>query len=293
MQKRSRLAAPLMLAPALLVIGLLFIGGLLIAIGDSLGYFSPLGDPHFTLEHYLRLVFDPEIRAALGLTIFVSTTATIISTIAGFVLALGFRELAARSPSLSFWLQLPLATPHLAVAVALLNVLAPSGLLARIGFAAGLIDEPADFPILINDRYGLGVIITYVIKETPFIAAMTLALLLRLGDEYDALARTLGASRWQRLRYVTIPLAAPALTSSALMVFAFIFGAFEIPFLLGRQYPAMLSVVAQRRYLDVNLMERPAAIATAVLLTTATTVFVWFYFLLAAKLSEFEKPVIF
>jgi putative spermidine/putrescine transport system permease protein len=293
MRIHSRIVIPLMLSPALLVIVLLFVGGLLFAISDSLGYYAPIGEKQLTLAHYRRLWSDPELRIALWMSLLIATIASLISAVLGLAIALSFRELAARRPMLNFWLQLPLAAPHLAVAVALINLITPSGLIARGGYALGLIHEPADFPILINDRYGLGVIITYVIKETPFIAAMTIALLLRLGDEYDALARTLGASSWQRLRYVTLPLAAPATVSAALMVFAFIFGAFEVPFLLGRQYPAMLSVVAQRRYQSADLMERPGAIASAVVLTGATMIFVWVYLRLAAKLSDVEKPVIF
>jgi len=65
-------------------------------------------------------------------------------------------------------------------------------------------------------------------------------------------AATLGASAWQRFRYVTLPArVAPSVVSAALLVFAFIFGAFEVPYILGRPYPAMLGVVAQRRFLSV------------------------------------------
>jgi hypothetical protein len=36
------------------------------------------------------------------------------------------------------------------MAVAVVNVIAPSGLIARLAFAGGLIHAPADFPALIN-----------------------------------------------------------------------------------------------------------------------------------------------
>jgi putative spermidine/putrescine transport system permease protein len=282
-----------MLTPALLVIGPLFAGGLAIALTQSLGYFAPAGEEGLTLAHYVRLWSDREFRTSLAVTLMIATTATLISAAAGLALALALRGLVGRYRSLNFWLQVPLAVPHLAMAVALINVIAPSGLIARVCYALGLIGEPADFPALINDRYGVGIMLAYVLKETPFIATMTLALLLRLGDEYEALAGTLGASTWQRLRYVTLPLVAPAVVSAALVVFAFIFGAFEVPFLLGRPYPAMLSVVAQRRYLDVNLAERPDAIAVAIVISAITAVMVALYLRLARRLAGTEKPLIF
>ena len=282
-----------MLAPAVAVIGGLFVGGLLLALIESLGYYSPLGEESLTFTHYRALIFDREFRAALGLTLALATTATVISSVAGVALALALRDLARRRPVFNALLQVPLAVPHLAMAVALINVIAPSGLLARLCYAAGLIGGPADFPALINDRFGIGIIIAYVLKETPFVAIMTLALLLRVGDEYEQVARSLGASAWQRLRYVTLPLVAPAAVSSALVVFAFIFGAFEVPFILGRPYPALLSVVAQRRYLSLNLADRPDAIALAVIIALITALLVWLYARLARALVGVERPLIF
>jgi putative spermidine/putrescine transport system permease protein len=288
---RHRVA--LMLAPALIVIVGLFAGGLLLALIQSLGFFAPSGEQSFTLAHYRKLLADSEFRASLRLTLALATLATTISAVAGLSLALALREMAQRSRMLNALLQIPLAVPHLAMAVALINVIAPSGLIARLAFALGVISVPADFPALINDRYGAGIILAYILKETPFITLMTLALLVRTGDEHEEVARTLGASMWQRLRYVTLPLVAPAVVSASLVVFAFIFGAFEVPFMLGRPYPAMLSVVAQRRYLSVNLNERPDAIAVAVVISLITALLVWLYLKLARLLVGVERPSIF
>jgi putative spermidine/putrescine transport system permease protein len=282
----------LMLSPALAVIGVLFVGGLALAAAQSLGYFAPTGENSFTLQHYAALIGDGEVYASLWLTLKLATLATVISAVCALALALGLREFARRSRAINLLLQIPLAVPHLAMAGALITVIAPSGLLARIAYAAGLIQQPADFPALVNDRYGAGIVLSYVLKEAPFIALMTLALLARLGDEYEQAARSLGASAWQRFRYVTLPLVAPAVVSSSLIVFAFIFGAFEIPFILGRPYPAMISVIAQQRYLDVNLMARPGAIALAVISTLLTAALAWAYLRLTRALIGLKRPFI-
>lgn len=288
-----RLKRALMLAPALAVVGGLFAGGVGLAIAQSLGLLSPLGENHLTLSHYRSLLGDREFQRSIGLTLSLATVATGWSALGGLVLALSLRTLATRYRLVNTLLQIPLAVPHLSMAVVLLNVIAPSGLLARIGHALGLIDLPADFPILINDEYGIGIILAYLLKEIPFVTLMLLTMLLRIGDEYEQAARTLGAASWQRLRYVTLPLLAPAALSSSLMVFAFILGAFEVPFLLGRPYPAMLSVVAQRRYMDVDLAARPGAIAVAVMLSLITTGLVWLYLKVAQRLAGTERPLFF
>lgn len=282
----------LMLLPALAVLGVLFVGGLALAVAQSLGYFAPTGADAFTLQHYAALGHDREVYAALWLTLKLATLATVISAIGALALALGLREFARRNRLVNLLLQIPLAVPHLAMAGALITVIAPSGLLARLVYTAGFIEQPADFPALINDRYGAGIVLAYVLKEVPFIALMTLALLARLGDEYEQAARVLGASAWQRFRYVTLPLLAPAVVTSSLIVFAFIFGAFEVPFILGRPYPAMLSVVAQQRYMDVNLMARPGAIALAVVSAVLTAGLAWAYLRLTRALIGLERPFI-
>jgi putative spermidine/putrescine transport system permease protein len=282
----------LMLAPALVVIGVLFAGGLALAGAQSLGYFAPTGENALTLRHYVSLGDDPEIYASLWLTLKLATASTVISAAAGLALALGLRSVARRSRAINLLLQLPLSLPHLAMAGALITVIAPSGLLARVAYALGFIQQPADFPALINDRFGAGIVLSYVLKETPFVALMTLALLARLGDEYEQAARTLGASAWQRFRHVTLPLVAPAVVSSSLMVFAFIFGAFETPFILGRPFPAMLSVMAQQRYLDVNLAARPGAIALMVVSALLTAALAWAYLRLTSRLIGLERPFI-
>lgn len=283
----------LMLAPALIVIGVLFIGGLLLALVQSLGYFAAIGENAFTLEHYAALIHDEEFHRSLFLTFALSSIATIISAALGLMCAVSLRDVASRSRFASVLLQIPLAMPHLVIGVVLINLIASSGLVARLAFALGVINTPADFPALTADAYGFGIIAAYVIKETPFITLMTLAVLVRTRDEYESIARTLGANCWQRFRYVTLPLVAPAVVSSALLVFAFIFGAFEIPFLLGRTYPAMLSVVAQRRFLSVDLSERPDAIAVAVCLAIISSALIYLYMRLARALVRLDSPTTF
>ena len=289
----NRICIFLMLLPALTVIGGLFAGGLVLVSLQSLGFFPPAGDNSFTLEHYRSLIHDQEFRASLWLTFVLTSVATIISAVSGFALALALREWARHSSILNSLLQVPLAIPHLAMAIVLINVIAPSGLVARMGYGIGLVETPADFPALIGDRYGLGIIIAYVLKETPFIALMALAVLLRLGDEYEQVAQTLGASPWQRMRYVTLPMAAPAVVSASLVVFAFVFGAFETPFILGRPYPAMLAVVAQRRFTSTNLEDRPDAIAVAIVIMLISILLVWVYHRIARILVGIDRPAIF
>ena len=64
------------------------------------------------------------------------------------------------------------------------------------------------------------IILHYVSKELPFLVLLVLAVLRTQGAQYDLVAENLGASPWQRLRYVTLPLVLPALSAGAALVFA-------------------------------------------------------------------------
>ncbi len=281
------------LLPLILVIGGLFAGGMALAFVQSVGFFPAAGEHRFTLIHYRNFLSDPEFRDALLLTFGLASVSTLISVVLGLALALPLRRITRRSRIFNFLVQVPIAVPHLVVALLLLDVIAPGGLISRMAYAAGIIKVPSDFPILVNDRYGIGIVIAYVLKEAPFVALMVLAVLVRLGDDHDAVASTLGATAWQRLRYITVPMVAPALISSALVVFAFICGAFEIPLLLGRQYPAMLPVVAQRKFMNIDLATRPDAIAVGLVIAFIAALLAAAYMRLAKVLVGAERPIIF
>jgi len=201
---RWRLAA--MLLPALVVAGGTFSLGMFEVLRQSVGLGVPVaGESGPTLSHYAAVLGDREIHAALGLTLWVACISTALSVVCGVGLALGLRHGRRAQRGVHTLLQAPLAIPHLVVALATITVFAQSGLLARAAFALGLIDSPSGFPVLVNDSAGLGIILSYAFKEVPFIALVATTLLARRGDEHDQVARTLGASPWQRFRHVTWP----------------------------------------------------------------------------------------
>ena len=250
-----------------------------------------LGRPA-AFAHYRSLFHDAEFQASMLFTFLMASAATAMSSCLGLSIALAFRQVSRNSRTLNALLQVPIAVPHLVMAIFVVNLFGQSGLIARAVYLAGVIQAPADFPAILHDRYGVGIALSYVLKETPFIALVALAMLRRSGTDYEHAAATLGASPWQCFRHVTLPLVAPAVVSASLIVFAFIFGAFEVPFLLGRPYPAMLGVLAQRRFLSTDLNDRPGAIAAGVLMSAVSSLVVLGYLRLSSRLLG-ERPTLF
>lgn len=280
-------ASPLLLLlPALAVIILLFGGGLAMALAQSLGYFPAIGQTELSLDAYRRVLGDPAFGRSLGLSLWIAVASSLISIVLAVGGALALRRPLRGQKVAAFIFQLPIPIPHLVGAIGVLFLLGQSGLLARLAYGAGLIQTPAEFPILIYDRYGVGIILTYVWKSAPFIAIVLLAILRNLGDEYEEAARTLGAGRWQRFRYVTLPFLMPGILSSSILVFAFTFGAFEVPLLLGQRFPSMLPVLAYRYYTDVDLNSRAEAMAMSVIIAIIIMVVVFVYMRAAGRSSQ-------
>ena len=255
-----------LMAPALAVVVILFGGGLALGLVQSLGHLPAAGMSSLTLDHFIHVLADPDFFKNLGLTLYLSLTSTLISAAFSVAAAMAFNALAGRSRVIQLIFQIPLTVPHLVIAVALVFMLAPSGLLSRLLLNLGLIDSSADFPLLVNDRWGFGLMAAYIWKEVPFMTLMILAVLRGAGSELLDVGRTLKAGRWQCFRHITLPTIFPSLGAAGLIVFAYTFGAFEVPYLLGQTYPMMLPVWAYKSYSDVDLLSRPEGIAAGLLI---------------------------
>ncbi len=279
----QRLRIWLLLAPALSVIVVLFLGGLVSGFLRSLNYFPLIGLNDPNLDAYRSIFGDDTFVDSFILTFYIAFVSTFIASVLAVAAAVLLRPAFRGKRFVQFLFSLNLTVPHLVGAIGVLYLFSQSGLLSRLTAAGGLTDAPSDFPALVADPWAIGIIIQYVWKEVPFIGVIVLAILLSVGEDYESVARSLGASRWQAFRNVTLPLIMPGVVSASIIVFAFTFGAFEIPFLLGRTTPAALPVLAFRSYTNVDLAARPEAMAMAMVITFLSTLLVWAYLSLTKR----------
>jgi putative spermidine/putrescine transport system permease protein len=278
-----------LLAPALAVVIVLFMGGLALGFLQSLNYMPIIGKYEANLDSYVEIFNDRVFWESLWLSIRIAFISTAISIVLAVATALLIYRTARGRRVTTFIYQFNLPIPHIVGAVAMLFLLAQGGLLSRITFALGLTDAPADFPPLTNDRGAVGIIAEYVWKETIFIGVVVLAALAHGVDDFEDLARTLGAGRWKRFWHVILPLITPAIVSTSVIVFAFGFGAFEVPFLLGQPYPSALPVLAYRAYTDVDLNARSEAMAISMVIAVIAAVAVFTYTWLSRRYVRSES----
>lgn len=264
MTDRSRIA--LLLAPAVFALGGLFLTGLGLTLLRSLHYAPALGQTRPDFSAYTAILASPGFLKSLALSLWIATASTLIAATLALAAALLLRQTFPGRALISFLVQLNLTIPHIVGAIGILYLFSQSGAFARLAFAAGLIAGPQDFPALTQDPYAIGIILLYVWKELPFITLILLANLQTLGEDHEATARSLGATRWQAFRFVLLPMLMPALGAASALVFAFAFGAYEVPLVLGTHAPKALPVLAWQAWTDTDLTSRPEAMAMAVII---------------------------
>ena len=172
-------------------------------------------------------------------------------------------------------LLLPLGTPVAVSAIVVYQILNPGGLLARIAFHWRWIYSLSEFPVFVNDVWSLGIISAGTFTAFPlltlfFFKTWTAAKI----DRYCRLAESLGASSFRSRVRIALPMLLRRSRSMILLMFLLNLGSYEIPLLLGRQSPQMISVLTTRRFGQFNLLQRPQAFvfATAYLVVVATGV---------------------
>jgi putative spermidine/putrescine transport system permease protein len=279
-----------MLLPAMLVMVPLFGGSLVYGLMQSLGWHPIIGRMEISLAAYSQVLFDPEYASkfwqAVAFSLWISFVSTALSAVLAVGLALLIRRSSLGKGVSTFLLQFSLPVPHLVAAIGVLFLLSQSGLASRAVRMLGLIDQPAGFPVLVRDSAGLGVIIAYLWKEVPFMGLVVLAALQSAGHDYEDSARTLGAGPWQRFRYITLPVIAPSLAASSILVFTYVFGAYEIPGILGVRNPQSMPVLSYELFVSPDLRDRAAAMALGVIMTALVLVLVALYLALVHRLGR-------
>lgn len=239
-------------------------GGLLYALLYSLGLTGAMAQG-FSLEAWRRTLTDSSFWLSMGLSGGLSAVVVVLSTFSALALLLWMRPLLER-PGARFSLHLPLALPPIVAAFLSFQWLGNSGMLSRLGNLAGCFKGPEDFPPLINDPWYLGVGLTMTFSTFPFFLLIFLshyrvANLMALSE----VASTLGASSVQIHRRLIAPLLLRRASPALLLYGVFLFGAYEVPLLLGRQNPAMISMFINQKFRRFNVADFPVAYVATVL----------------------------
>ncbi|OIJ20878.1 hypothetical protein BKP45_07865 [Anaerobacillus alkalidiazotrophicus] len=246
------------LLPSLSVTVLLTGYALIKAISQSLRE-NGIGTYAFVLENTM-------FRSSFVFSLKVTFIATIISLFLGLVLAKMIYTYFEKS-TLKLIIWVPMLLPHFVAAYLVLIFLSQSGLISSGFYHLGIISDRHEFPILVFDRVGVGIIVTYVWKSVPFVVLMLLPVIYEIDRRYVQVVRTLGGGRCEVFRTVEWPWLFPVIIEIGLILFAFIIAAFEVPYLLGVTDPKMISVLAYQWFYTGDWSFRSMSMALMILLT--------------------------
>jgi len=257
--RRTR-AVPLLLAGTLLGVPIAVgVGYLVAGTLGIVGNASPGG--------VTRVFTDGAVLRSAMLSLWIAAVGTTLATIGALLVAFVFEgnhtlDRVARRVAV-----LPLPVPTVAAAVAVLLLLSQSGWLARVATRVQLISAPADFPALVYDPFAIGVIVAVVWKELPFLLLLATSLLSLRGPALTDAARTLGATRWQALRRITLPMLLRGMAPSIIAVFVFVLGSLELPLVLAPSAPLTLPMLIQERRQALDMASHGDAYVIALLAT--------------------------
>lgn len=280
MQKKL---TPYVLLVPQIILTIVFLIGLITGITQSLGVIPAFGLLEPTLKYYKEVLMRPDMLESVLYSLHIAFSSALLSTVVGVFLCALLVTSEKTKGSMMRVVQLPIIVPHVVVALFMVNIFSQNGLLARIGFALGLLKEQQDFPMIIYNSNGIGIILAYLWKEIPFIIYFVVALMANINGKLGEAAINLGASRVKAFFKVTLPLCWQNILSGFLIIFVFALGAYELPFILGATTPKALPILAYIQYTHPDLQNRPYAMALNGIIIVISVISAAIYFVLMKK----------
>jgi len=193
---------------------------------------------------------------ALGTTVTLALAGTVGSVLLGLGAAWALYRITWRGQAVARALvTVPFVLPTVVVAVAFGALLRPSGLLGFLGLDQGIV------PIV-------AALVFFNVSVVTRIVGGTWA---SLDPGTTIAARTLGATRWQAFRHITLPALGPGLAAAAAIVFLFCSTSFGIVLILGGTRTNTLETeiwLEVKQFLDLRVAASLALLQVAIVALT-------------------------
>jgi putative spermidine/putrescine transport system permease protein len=174
---------------------------------------------------------------------------------------------------ISYFIYFPLCIPPLVAAFFSFQFLSKSGFASRIFNALHLTNGIEGFPDLINDEFGIGIILTHMLLALPFfIILFQNYYQSEKLESLQELASTLGSSSRQFNHRILIPVLLNKTSVPIALYFIFMLGSYEIPLLLGVQNPQMISVLVNRKLSRFDLLDIPQGYVVAIIYSVMVSI---------------------
>ena len=283
--RRRRLTGALYALPTAALVGVFFIWPLVLVVRMSASDWKLLtGDRGLNLpRNYESLDANPLFWPALEFTIRYTLVVTVLLIGIGLLLALIVQESSRWSAMLRTVFLLPLAVGLAAASLLFWGFYSPQiGPLNPLLQAVGIIEEP----ILFFATHTNALTATVFLIVWKFVGLYMLILLVGLQaipNEIFEAAAIDGASRWQTLRRITLPLLRPSLALALILSVTGSLLAFEQFYLLTKGGPdnstvTIVQLIYQQAFVRQNLGVA-AALSVILLVALLALNMIWFRYL--------------
>lgn len=231
----------LLILLALLIIIPIFFGFLGFFL-PSFGYFPAIGRYDFDLS-YFNSSFDlPGISKSFKLSVFTGLFSTILALFFSQVILLKLFQTNIYN-YIRLIIAPLLALPHITMAVGLIFLFSPSGLIFRLisPWLTGF-DRPPNL-FIIPDEYGIFLILGLLLKETPFFLLLSMSALEQLpARKVFNVGRTLQHSSFSNWFLLIFPLIYKKIRLVIFIVIAFAASVIDMSLLLAPSTPSTLAI---------------------------------------------------
>ena len=122
-----------------------------------------------------------------------------------------------------------------------------------------------------------GVIVGLVQITLPFMILSLIGAIKAINPSLEEAARSLGSTRWQAMRQVTLPLSLPGIYAGTLLVFALAISSYVVPALMGGWKVVTLPIHIYQQIAEVGRWQFGAAIGTVLFVTALLALAVYVY----------------
>ncbi len=218
--------------------------------------------PAFVLQNYEELLFSPVTWRTYQQTIQFAVITWALTLAIGFTVAY-FVAFHVRSPTIQTVLFLlctiPFWTSNVIRMISWIPFLGRNGLANTTLMNMGLIHQPLEF-LLYSD---FAVVLAYVHLYTLFMVVPIFNSMMRIDRNLLEAARDNGASPWQTVWHVVLPLSRTGLIIGSIFVVALVMGDFVTVGVMGGQQIASVGKIIQ---VQTSYLQFPIAAANAVIL---------------------------
>lgn len=233
----DRLKPYVYVAPALLVLLALIVFPLGFSLVKSFTDFNLImpNELWVGFKNYATAFGDPKFRASFSFTLIYAISSTFAQLVLGFCAALCLKQIVYTRKILTILLMLPMMVTPVVVGIIWLLMFQPdfsviNGLLAYVG-----IDGPIWLQNPLTARFA--VIVADVWQWTPFFTVILLAGLLNLPEDILEAGEIDGATWFQSMRYLIIPMMSPLILITLLLRLIDSFRVFDSIFVMTNGGP--------------------------------------------------------